>query len=100
MLTFATPLANALAESNTGWMRLCSAFGVQWVQSPGNHVVNNVHTNGADCVCLSFGLNVQHAAPPVNPSTVGAFQVTDYESVQLLAIFNKQQPRSPPSLVA
>ena len=107
MLTFATPLANALAEGDAGWMRICSAFGVQWVHSTKvnsekfNSTSNSLltsapHNSSADCVCLSLGLNYLTATQNTPPVVVVTVTATEYVSVSLLAVNHQHQPRSPP----
>jgi hypothetical protein len=92
MLTFATPLANAVAESDVGWLRLCSAQGVKWVEVGGA----SQHTNDSACVCLSYGLPC-HINSDLNTAQPGnSLMSDDYQSVLVIPPFSANQPRSPP----
>jgi len=93
MLSFATPLVNAVAEDSTGWMRLCSAHGVQWVSPT---AIGGGHASNADCVCLSLGLSYQATLFWSTSEPVEPVALVQYSSIHLLTPFSKQQPRSPP----
>ena len=92
ILSFAAPASNALAESELGWMRLCSAHGVQWVQTTSASDANT----GADCVCLSLALSYHNAVPAKGVSEPGLGFFSGYETVALVVSYSPIQPRSPP----
>ncbi|WP_196158567.1 hypothetical protein [Reinekea sp. G2M2-21] len=92
MLTFATPLANAVAESDVGWLRLCSTQGAKWVQ------VGSApqHTNDSACVCLSYGLPYQINSDLNTAQPGNSLVSVAYQSVLVISPSSANQPRSPP----
>ena len=95
VLTFASPFSAALAQTDDGWMRLCSTYGVHWVKG----VAVDDTTPSAQCHCLGYAL-VPHlfyetAAVPTAAVTPGA----EYLAPLVLAHYFKPPSRAPPVLI-
>jgi hypothetical protein len=92
VLTFAAPVSSALAETDEGWMRLCSAHGVQWV----NVEADSSETTTSDCLCLSLGLTHITSLSVVGPKLTGATIKPRTASAAFVQTYSATRPRSPP----
>ena len=96
VLTFAAPVSSALGRADAGWMRLCSAHGVQWVNIS---VDDDTTASSHDCVCGSLGvqqhISQAHKALGIHP--VDEFEKTVPAPYRLT--YNASRPRSPPQVL-
>lgn len=98
VLTFFVPVTNALAHSESGWMRICSAYGVHWVEQTDVGLAQ-VETQADKCQCLSMALVVD--VPFLSSTNVfSAIENTGlHVSYLQLTRFQIAQPRSPPASI-
>jgi len=93
ILTFATPVASAVAETDAGLiMRLCSAHGVQWIE------VDSIDQWGANdyCLCLSLGLDLQSNTYQASIDFDDVWTWSNYSYQKTPSRYVTAQPRSPP----
>jgi hypothetical protein len=92
VLTFAAPVASAVAETSEGWMRLCSAHGVQWVYLAADEAPAEV----SQCACLSLAISLAHPVQSSPEYALFSEVLASYRSLEQRFPHTAVQPRSPP----
>ncbi|MDN3647498.1 hypothetical protein QWZ13_01095 [Reinekea marina] len=90
ILTFA-PIATSFAQSDEGFLRLCTAKGAQWVQLIGSEA----NKSQSACVCLSAVISpdtLDYNSPEASISATSLIQASRFSQPS----FHRYHSRAPP----